>query len=267
MATNWDISKATTGANSSVIVNHTCVLGVASSLSRTITMDDTSNIKVGMSVKGSFVGYEYFDPPGNTVASITNSTTFELSLAPEHVIPSGGVSNQTLSFFYEDFDRSTYSSDDNFSIGRNSSRVGVSITFFIIIIGTALVVTDDTHNLSVGDVIRMEMDNPTYNEDVVVSEIITSYGFRYVTSKDDIGGFLGKFRLLDLNGAEHQWSAEALTMGSETSSLSWDSIEMSWDGCDFVWEGGDSSTWGIDGAISSDTSWAFDGTIVAGDSD
>ena len=54
----------------------------------TITMDSTTSIAVGMSVRGTGI------PDGATVASITNSTTFELSAATT----GGAVTNGTLTF-------------------------------------------------------------------------------------------------------------------------------------------------------------------------
>ncbi len=54
----------------------------------TITMDDTSILVVGMGVSGTGI------PSGATVASITNSTTFELSVSTT----GGAVTNGTLTF-------------------------------------------------------------------------------------------------------------------------------------------------------------------------
>ena len=54
----------------------------------TITMDSTSLLKVGMQVSGTGI------PSGATVASITNSTTFELSASTT----GGSVTNGTLTF-------------------------------------------------------------------------------------------------------------------------------------------------------------------------
>jgi len=54
----------------------------------TITMDSTANLRVGLAVSGSGI------PGGATVASITNSTTFELSASTT----GGAVTNGTLTF-------------------------------------------------------------------------------------------------------------------------------------------------------------------------
>ena len=56
----------------------------------TITMDSTAQLVVGMTVTGTGI------PDGATVASITNATTFELSVATT----GGSVSNGTLTFNY-----------------------------------------------------------------------------------------------------------------------------------------------------------------------
>ena len=54
----------------------------------TITMDSTSAVRAGMSVRGTGI------PDGATVSSVTNSTTFELSVATT----GGTVTNGTLTF-------------------------------------------------------------------------------------------------------------------------------------------------------------------------
>jgi len=54
----------------------------------TITMDSTANLRVGLAVSGTGI------PAGATVASITNSTTFELSASTT----GGAVTNGTLTF-------------------------------------------------------------------------------------------------------------------------------------------------------------------------
>ena len=54
----------------------------------TITMDSTSNIKVGMSVSGTGI------PTGATVIEVTSATTFELSASTT----GGSVTNGTLTF-------------------------------------------------------------------------------------------------------------------------------------------------------------------------
>ena len=54
----------------------------------TITMDDTSSLSVGMEVTGTGI------PAGSSVASITDSTTFELSTSTT----GGAVTNGTLTF-------------------------------------------------------------------------------------------------------------------------------------------------------------------------
>ena len=59
----------------------------------TITVDSTANISFGMTVSGTGI------PGGATVASVTNTTTFELSASTT----GGSKSNQTLTFGTEDF--------------------------------------------------------------------------------------------------------------------------------------------------------------------
>ena len=59
-----------------------------SDLSTNITMDSTASLAVGMYVSGTNI------PAKSTVQSITNSTTFVLSVSPE----SGSVTNGTLTF-------------------------------------------------------------------------------------------------------------------------------------------------------------------------
>jgi len=59
-----------------------------SDLSTNITMDSTASLAVGMYVSGTNI------PDKSTVQSITNSTTFVLSVSPE----SGSVTNGTLTF-------------------------------------------------------------------------------------------------------------------------------------------------------------------------
>ena len=95
MATSWQIEQPTKQAFTDVVVDSTCDITLGDA---TVTMDHTSNLKVGMYVRGIYVPWEYGTNTTSTiyqVASITNSTTFELNA----IAVKSSQSNITLEFF------------------------------------------------------------------------------------------------------------------------------------------------------------------------
>ena len=241
MATSWQIEQPTKQAFTDVVVDSTCNITFGD---ETITMDDTSNLKVGMYVRGIYPPFEYGTNTTSTiyqVASITNSTTFELNV----VNIKGTESNVTLEFFHlGSFSPGNVTgkanSTDNFTLNAKSLISDMmTVSNLSADADSNLGVISGIHRIQdtipIGTIIKISSPNPILNNNSY--EITGSVGTTSVTFSVTV---------------EEDISAHEAIIEKNPETQSW------------AFDGKISSgtTYGLDGTIATGTSWGFDGKIT-----
>ena len=239
MATSWQIEQPTKQAFTDVVVDSTCDITLADA---TVTMDDTSNLKVGMYVRGTgFPSWEYGTNISSViyqVASITNSTTFELNM----IALKGTQSNVTLEFFllssFAKFGGKANSNDDfTLNVNTFSNLIGANCQVDASSsIGGISGIGDVTDAFDIGDSVKIFSP---------LNDILNNNTFEII-------GFTGSSFALFSITAEEDISSHAIIYERNPQIQSWELDGKISSG----------TTYGLDGTIATDTSWGFDGKII-----
>ena len=244
MATSWQIEQPTKQAFTDVVVDSTCDITFADT---TVTMDDTSNLKVGMYVRGIYPSFDYGTNTTSTiyqVASITNSTTFELNF----INVKGTESNVTLEFFH----LGSFSPDNVTGKANSTDDFTLNVNTFSNLISAEGQVNASE---SVGAISKESFTGNMKSAFDIGDSVKIFSPFDILNNNTfEISGFTGTTLALFSITSEEDISNHAIMYERNPQTQLWELDGKISSG----------TTWGLDGEkpVATGTSWGFDGTIT-----